>query len=79
VILGKLLQFARRHSKSRYADDKAVDDFACVAEDQGLPLDYDGDKRLVELLGGDDDPAGNLEEIANHWGSPSPRIPPDRA
>ncbi|ABE64866.1 conserved hypothetical protein (plasmid) [Nitrobacter hamburgensis X14] len=72
MILGKLLQFARRHSKSRYADDKAVDDFACVAEDQGLPLDYDGDKRLVELLGGDNDPAGNLEEIANLLGQSKP-------
>ncbi|ABE62040.1 hypothetical protein Nham_1212 [Nitrobacter hamburgensis X14] len=34
-----LLQFGRRRTKSRYADDKAVDDFARVAKDQGLPLE----------------------------------------
>jgi hypothetical protein len=59
-----LLQFGRRRTKSRYADDKAVDDFARVAKDQGLPLDYDNDKRLAYLLSSDEDPAGNLKEIA---------------
>jgi hypothetical protein len=52
-MLGKLLQFGRRRTKSRYADDKPVDDFARVAKEQGLPLDYDDDKRLAELLSSD--------------------------
>jgi hypothetical protein len=71
-MLGKLLQFGRRRTKSRYADDKPVDDFARVAKEQGLPLDYDDDKRLAELLSSDDDPAGNLEEIAKLLGQPKP-------
>lgn len=40
------------------------------AQDQGLPLDYNHDKRLNELLSGNDDPAENLEEIAKLFGQP---------
>lgn len=59
-----ILNFLRRRTKSRYADDKAVDDFARVAKDQGL---YN-DKRLAELLSSDEDPVVNMDEIAKLLG-----------
>jgi hypothetical protein len=43
-----ILNPIKRRTKSRYADDKAVDDFARVAKAHGLPLDCD-DKRLAWL------------------------------
>lgn len=70
-MLGKLLQFGRRRTKSRYADDKAVDDFARVVKEQGLPLD-DDDRRLAELLSSDEDPAVNMDEIAKLLGRSKP-------
>lgn len=54
-----ILRWVRRRTKSRYADDKAVDGFNRVAKDQGLPLDYD-EAELAKLM---DDP-NNIEEIA---------------
>ena len=56
-----------RFTKSRYPPDRAVEQFARVAQDQGLPLDYSNDRRLAELLGSDD-PAGNIDEIAKLLG-----------
>lgn len=49
-----------------------MDNFARVAKDQDLPLDYDVDKRLAELLSSDDDPEGNLDEIAKLLGQSKP-------
>lgn len=63
-----ILSWIKRRTKSRYADDKTVDDFECVARGQNAPLDYDQDKRLAELLSSDEDPAGNLDEIARLLG-----------
>lgn len=64
-MFGKLLNFRRKRNLSRYADDKAVQDFAKVAKQQGLDLDYDRDKRLMELLSAPEEQAGeNLVEIA---------------
>lgn len=62
-----ILNWIRRRTKSSYADDRAVDDFARVAKAQGLPLDY-GDKRLADLLSSDDDPSRNMNEIAKLLG-----------
>jgi hypothetical protein len=45
-----------------------VKDFTRVAKDQGLPLDYERDKRLAELLSSDGDPAVNFDEIADLLG-----------
>lgn len=64
-----ILNWIKRRTKSRYADDNAVNDFTRVARDQSTPFDYDEDKRLVELLSGDEDPAVNLDEVAGCWGS----------
>lgn len=63
-----ILSWIKRRTKSRYADDKAVDDFSRVARGQGLPLDYDRDKRLAEMLSSDEDPAGNFDEVAKLLG-----------
>jgi hypothetical protein len=59
--------YKRRLTKSRRSDD-AVEQFARVAKDQRLPLDYDVDKRLAELLSSDPDPEGNLDEIVKLLG-----------
>lgn len=68
-----ILNWIRRRAKSRHADDKAVTDFANVAKGQGLPLDYDRDARLVELLNRPAKEAGdNLEEIAKLLGQHGP-------
>lgn len=63
-----ILDRIKRRTKSRYADDKAVDDFARVAREQNAPLDFDRDKRLAELLSSDGDPAANFDEIAKLLG-----------
>lgn len=65
-----ILNWVKRRTKSRYADDKAVDDFAQVAKDQGLPLDYDREGRLADLLDGDE--PEHLEEIAKLLGQSDP-------
>lgn len=67
-----ILSWIKRRTKSRYADDKAVDDFERVARDQNAPLDYDQDKRLAELLSSDEDPAGNFDEVARLLGQSAP-------
>jgi hypothetical protein len=56
--------FKRRRTQSA----KIVADFARVARDQNLPLDYDRDGRLAKLLSDDGDPSGNLDEIAKLLG-----------
>ncbi|MCB1394019.1 hypothetical protein [Nitrobacter sp.] len=63
-----ILNWIKSRTKSRYADDKAVDDFERVARGQNAPLDYDQDKRLAELLSSDEDPADYLDEIAKLMG-----------
>ena len=64
-----ILSFFKKHfTNSRYASDQAIYDFACVARDQELPLDYGNDRRLAELLTGNEDAAGSLEQIANLLG-----------
>lgn len=45
---------------------EAVADFARVARDQNLSLDYDSDERLAKLLESAD--PGNLDEIAKLLG-----------
>lgn len=59
-----ILNWIRRRTKSHYADDKTVDDFARVAKSRGAPLDYERSERLTELM---EDPE-NLEEIAKLLG-----------
>ena len=50
-MLGKLLKFIPRRTKSPYADDKAIADFTRVCKEQGLELDYGRDaKRIKELI-----------------------------
>ena len=62
--LANLIPFRRRRTLSRYADDKAVQDFTSVAKDQGLDLDYDQTERLAALLSDDSTPdEERLEEI----------------
>ena len=61
-----------RVTKSRYVSDQAVSDFTRVARDQSLPLDYGNDQRLAELLASNDDPAGNMAEIAKLLGQSKP-------
>lgn len=63
-----ILSWIKRRTKSRYADDKVVNDFARVAREQNAPLYFDRDKRLAELLSSDDDPAANFDEIAKLLG-----------
>jgi hypothetical protein len=71
-----ILSFFKNHfTNSRYASDQAIYDFARVARDQELPLDYGNDRRLAELLTGNEDAAGSLEQIANLLGqSPQQEI-----
>lgn len=64
----QIIDWIKRRTKSRYADDKAVNDFIFVAKDQGLSLDDRG-ARLKELLTRDFAPTGaELIEIANLLG-----------
>ena len=67
-----ILSWIKRRTKSRYADDKAVDDFTRVAREQNATLDYDQEKRLSELLSSDEDPAANFDEIAGLLGQDKP-------
>jgi hypothetical protein len=60
-----------RFTKSRYAPDRAVENFTRVAKEQNLPLEYGDDHRLADLLGSNDDPAGNIDDIAKLLGSRS--------
>lgn len=66
VKLADLIPFRRRRTLSRYVDDKAVQDFAQVAKDQGMGLDYgDPVARLAELTQDDSPPdEKRLAEIA---------------
>jgi hypothetical protein len=70
VKLADLIPFRPRRTLSRYADDKAVKDFACVAKDQDMPLDYSEVERLQEIM---DDPTApdeaRLKEMAKILGS----------
>ena len=67
-----ILSFFKNHfTSSRYASDQAVYDFARVAQDQGLPLDFGNDRRLAELLGSNEDPVVNLDDIAKLFGPSS--------
>jgi hypothetical protein len=64
--------YKRRFTKSRGASDDAIEQFARVAKGQDLPLKYDVDKRLADLLSSYTDPAGNLDEIAKLLGQSKP-------
>lgn len=64
-----MIDWIKRCTKSRYADDKALDDFARVSRDQNAPLAYDQDKRLAELLSSDEDQAARFYEIAKLLGN----------
>jgi hypothetical protein len=71
-MLGKLLPF-RRRTKSKYADDRAVDDFTRVCREQGLELDYERDaKRIQELVEKPDFTNDDLAEIADLLGQTDP-------
>ena len=67
-MLGKLLPF-RRRTKSKYADDKAVEDFASVCREQGLELDYE---RIKELIADPGEGEEGIAELAKLLGQDDP-------
>jgi len=63
-----LVPFRPRRSPSRYASDKAVKNFARVAESKGLLSERARDERIMELLN-DPNPTGEtIEELAKLMG-----------
>ena len=72
-MLGKLLNFRRKRTLSRYADDKAVQDFEKVAKEQKLDLNYDLGKRLDEMAAAPpEETEARLAEIAEFLGQTDP-------
>jgi hypothetical protein len=72
-MLGKLLNFRRSRTLSRYADDKAVQDFEKVAKEQKLDLDYNLGKRLDEMAAAPpEETEARLAEIAEFLGQTDP-------
>lgn len=67
-----ILSFFRR-TKSRYADDKAVDDFARVAEQTGILDEQQNIDELAKLISGQDNPSAEEVERLCEILSGSPR------
>jgi hypothetical protein len=56
-------QFRPRRTLSRYADDKAVKDFARVVEQTGILKPGDSVDELAALIGKDQPAADDLERV----------------
>lgn len=68
--LADLIPFRPRRTLSRYADDRAVANFAKVAKDQNMPLDYSEVERLQQLMANPISPdESRLKEMAKILGS----------
>jgi len=69
-MLGKLINF-RRRTKSKYADDKAVDDFTRVLDQVFAEPDKAGEHldKLAKMIGSDgpEPDAGPIPERFKHY------------
>jgi len=64
-----ILPFLRRHTLSRYADDKAVQDFARVAERAGL-MESQRLDQAAAIIGKDDVTGDDVERLGKLLGEP---------
>jgi hypothetical protein len=64
-----ILSFLRRRTLSRYADDKAVKDFARVAESVGLTEDERIDEAAA-IIGKDEVTGADVERLGKLLGEP---------
>ncbi len=64
-----ILPFLRRRTLSRYADDKAVKDFAQVCKQTGLTDDQRLDQAAA-IIGKDDVTGEDVERLGNLLGEP---------
>jgi hypothetical protein len=78
-MLGKLLQFARRRTKSRCADDKAVDDFASVAKDRDCRSTMTSTSGWLSCSAAMTTRTGIWPRSPSYWGRVGPRIPLGRS
>lgn len=67
--LADLIPFLRRRTLSRYADDKAVQDFARVAETAGL-MESQRLDQAAAIIGKDDVTGEDVERLGKLLGEP---------
>lgn len=60
-----ILSFFRRRTKSRYADDKAVDDFARVVEQTGILTEQQRIDEAAKIIANDDPTAEEIEQLGD--------------
>lgn len=60
-----ILSFFRRRTKSRYADDKVVDDFARVVEQTGILTEQQRIDEAAKIIVNDDPTAEEIEQLGD--------------